>query len=147
MHMNFLYDAQIIPVENAAAAAQTTLTTDVVDTQGFDSVAFVAFLGDVADTSVLTLTGFTNDTDDTVTPTQLASPVTFTAGASDADNKLLLLDLHKPRQRYVYATLARGTANAAVNGILAILYNAHDKPVNIPADVIASGFINDPAPA
>ncbi|MCG8445910.1 MAG: hypothetical protein MI753_09365 [Hyphomicrobiales bacterium] len=147
MHMNFLYDAQIIPVEAAAIAATTTLTTDVVDTQGFDSVAFVAFLGDVTATSVLTLTGFTNDTNDTDTPTQLGSPVTFTAGASDADGKLMVLDLHKPRQRYAYATLARATANAVVNGILAILYNAHDKPVNIPADVIASGFINDPAPA
>lgn len=147
MNMNMLHDAKIVPVKAAAAAGQTTLTTDVVDTQGFDSVCFIAYLGDVTDTSVLTLKGYTNDTNDTVTPTELATNVTFTAGATDADNKLLVLDLNKPRQRYAYATLARGTANAVLNGIIAVLYNAHEKPVTQSADVIASAHVNDPAAA
>jgi hypothetical protein len=141
-----LRDAKILFVEAAAAAAQTLLTTDIVDMQGFDSVAFVAILGDVTDTSVLTLKGFVNDTNDTNTPVELANPVTFTADATNADNKLLILELHKPRDRYVYATLARGTANAAVNGILAILFNSRERPVAQDAVVIASRFINDPAP-
>lgn len=147
MHLNFLKDMKFLAVENAAAAGQTTLTTDVVDTQGFDSVCFVVKLGDVTDTSALTLKGFTNDTNDTVTPTELSDNVTFTAGATDADNKLLILDIHKPRDRYVYATLARGTANAVVDGIFAILYNAHEKPVSQDASVIASALLNDPASA
>ncbi|MCF1502188.1 hypothetical protein L0F51_00215 [Afifella sp. H1R] len=147
MHMNLLHDAKIVPVAIAAAAGQTLLTTDVVDTQGFESVAFVVHLGDVTDTAELTLTGFTNETEDTVEPTELADNVTFTAGATDADNKLLVLDLHKPRERYAYATLARGTANAAVNGIIAVLYNAHQKPVAQAAEVIASAHLNDPDPA
>lgn len=82
---------KVLMVEAAAAAGQTLLTTDVVDMQGFDSVAFIAVLGDVTDTSALVLTGFTNDTNDTASPTQLAKPVSFTAGASDADNKMLFL--------------------------------------------------------
>lgn len=145
--IDFLHDMKVIPVEGAASAAQTLLTTDVVDTQGFDSVAFIASLGDVTDTSALVLTGFTNDTNDTVSPTQLANPASFTAGASNADNKLIVLEIHKPRQRYVYATLARGTANAVVNGIYAVLFNAHQRPVAQDASVIASSFLNDPAAA
>ena len=145
MKMNFLYDAQFVSVENAAAAGTSTLTTDIIDMQGFDSIAFIVKLGDVTDTSVLTLTGLTNDTNDTVTPTTLADTVTFTAGASDADDKNLILDLHMPRQRYVYATLTRATANAVVDGIFAILYNAHEKPVAIDAATIASDHVNDPA--
>ena len=147
MHINLLKDMKVLPVEAAASAGQTTLTTDVVDMQGFESVAFIAYLGDVTDTSVLTLTGYTNDTADTVSPTALASPATYTAGASDADNKLMVLDLHRPRERYVYATLARGTANAVLNGIVAVLYNASDMPVTQDATVIASSFLNDPTPA
>lgn len=147
MHLNMLKDAVIDPVEGAAAAGQTTLTTDVLDMAGFDSVCFIAFLGDVTDTAVLTLTGYTNDTQDTVTPTELASPVTYTAGASDADSKLLVLDLHKPREQYVYATLERDTANAVLNGIIAIRYNAGERPVTQSDDVIASALLNDPAAA
>lgn len=141
-----LRDSKVLVVEAAAAAAQTLLTTDVVDMQGFDSVVFIVLLGDVTDTSALALTAYTNDTNDTNSPTELALPVSFTAGASDADNKLLILELHKPRDRYVYATLARGTANAVVNGILAVLTNARERPVAQDAVVIASRFINDPAP-
>lgn len=145
-HIGLLSDMKVLMVEAAAAAGQTLLTTDVVDMQGFDSVAFIAVLGDVTDTSALVLTGFTNDTNDTASPTQLAKPVSFTAGASDADNKMLVLELYKPRERYVYATLARGVANAAVNCILAVLFNSNERPTVQDATVIASRFVNDPAP-
>jgi hypothetical protein len=145
--LNFLKDAKILAVENAAAAGTSLLTTEVVDMQGFDSVCFVVKLGDVTDTCELTLTAKTNTADSTSSPapTVLSDTVTFTAGASDADNKLLMLDLHKPRDRYVFATLARATANAVVDGIFAILYNAHERPVTQDASVIASAFANDPA--
>jgi hypothetical protein len=148
-HMNFLHDAKILYVEAAAAAGTTELVTDVVDTTGFESIAFVVLLGDVTDTSVLTLTAKTNSANSVSSPTPvtLADPVTFTAGASNADNKLLVLDLHRPRDRYVFASLTRTTANAVVNGIIAILYNAAQHPVTQDAVVIASKFKNDPPSA
>lgn len=144
---NMLKDAKFVVVEASATAGTSTLTTDVVDMAGFDSVAFVAHLGDVTDTSALALTVYTNDTNNTTTPTATACAAAFTAGASDADNKLLIADAHRPRQRYVYATLERGTANAVLNGIVAILYNAHDKPVTQSSSVVASAFAADPADA
>lgn len=147
MHLNFIKDLVVLPVLVAAAAGTTTLTTDVVDMQGFDSIAFVTHLGDVTDTAVLTLTGQTGDEADGSDAADLVLPVTFTADATSGDNKLLVLDLHKPRQRYVRATLDRATANAVVNGVVAILYNAHERPVTENASVVASRLINDPAPA
>ena len=123
--MRYDYDVIVIGAghagtEAAAAAGTTLLTTDVVDMQGFDSIAFVALTGDVTDTAELTLTVFTNDTADTVSPTETAAVATFTAGASDADSKLLMVDCHHPRQRYAYATLERATADAAIGGIIAV---------------------------
>lgn len=147
MHLNMIKAAVFIPVLAATAAGTTSLTTDVVDMQGFDSVAFVAHLGDVTDTSALTLTGQTGAVADGSDAADLALPVTFTADATSADNKLMILDLHRPRQRYVRATLDRVTANAVVNGVVAILYNASEQPVTEDASVIASALINDPAPA
>lgn len=146
MHLNFLYDAKIIRVENASAAAQTEVVTDVVDMQGFDSVAFVALLGDVTSGSVLTLTLKTNSANSVSSPTPVTTEVaaTYTAGASDADNKMLVIDAHQPRDRYVFASLTRTTANAVVDGIIAILYNAGERPVTIDATVLASEFVNDP---
>lgn len=146
-HLNFINDVKFISVANAAAAAQSTITTDVVDTQGFDSIAFIVKTGDVTATSVLTLTAKTNSANSTSspTPTTLAETVTFTAGASDADNKLMILDLHKPRQRYVFATLTRGTANAEVSSIFAVLYNSHNLPLTVDSSVIDYEHVNDPS--
>lgn len=147
MNMNFLKDAKIIRVENSAVAGTSALTTDVVDTRGFDSIAFVAVLGDVTATSVLTLTGKTNTADSVSSPTPVAltDTATFTAGASDADNKMMILDIQKPRARYVFAVLTRADANAVVDGIFAILYNAQEKPVTADATVLISASLNDPA--
>lgn len=147
MQINFLTDMKFIAVENAAVAGTSLLTTDVVDTQGFDSIAFIVKLGDVTATSVLTLTGKTNTANSTSspTPTTLSTTVTFTADATSADEKLLILDLNKPRQQYVFATLTRATANAVVDGIFAVLYNAGDKPLTVDATVVASAFVNDPS--
>lgn len=145
--MNFLKNMKVVRVANAAAAAQTAVDTAVLDTSGYDSVCFIAVLGDVTATSVLTLTGKTNTASSTSSPapTSLATTVTYTAAASDADNKMMILDLHKPRQRYVFATLTRTTANAVVDGIFAILYNAHLCPVTVDGTVLASALVNDPS--
>jgi hypothetical protein len=75
---------------------------------------------------------------------ELEGSASFTAGASTADSKVLALDVFKPRERYLRAVLERGTANAVVDGIIALQYCAKDKPTTQDATVIASTLINDP---
>ena len=145
--LNFLRDMKVLRVANAAAAAQTDIVTSVVDTRGYDSVAFIAALGDVTDASVLGLTVSTNNADSTIGATETKAKAEHTADPSDADNNLLVVDVNKPRQRYAFATLSRGTADAVVDGIFAVLYNSNERPVEIDATVVASGFFNDPADA
>ena len=147
MHMNLLNDVKIIRVENSAVAGTSELVTDVVDTIGFDSIVWIAALGDVTSGSVLTLTGKTNSASSVSSPSPvtLTETATFTAGASDADNKIMLLDIHQPRQRYVFASLTRTTQNAVVDGIFAILYNAHERPITEDASILVSTLTTDPA--
>lgn len=138
---SLLKNVKVTYVEGAAAAAQTELVSDIVDMQGWDGVMFIALLGDVTDTSVLTLTAKGNSANDPSTPTPIAQgAATFTAGATNADSKALIVDIANPMLRYMFASLTRTTANAVVNGIIAIQYNAAIKPTAQDATVIASTF-------
>ncbi len=140
MH-SLLKNVKVTVVEAAATAGQTELVSDILDMQGWDGVMFIALLGDVTDTSVLTLTVKGNSANDASTPTPVTQgAATFTAGATSADNKALIVDIGSPMLRYIFASLTRTTANAVVSGIIAIQYNAALKPTSQDASVIASTF-------
>jgi len=140
--MNLLNEVKITRVANAAAAAQTEVLSSVLDMQGYDGVMFVALLGDITATSVLTLTAKGNTASSTSSPTPVTQVATaaFTAGASDADNKVLVVDVFDPALRYVFASLTRTTANAVVDGIIAIQYTAELRPTTQDASVLASAI-------
>jgi len=119
-------------VEAAATAGTSDLTSDILDMEGYDGVVFVAITGDVTSGSVLRLRPWQNTANSTSSPTpvQLSCTAGFTAGATDADHKLLAVDVLRPSMRYVYAVLERDTENAVVNGILAIRYRARSAAVS-----------------
>lgn len=117
-------------VEGAATAGTSTLTTDIVDMQGYDGCVFVAILGDVTSGSVLSFKAQQNTANSTSGMADLAgSTIGATAGASDYDSKMLVIDVHQPKERYLQAVLARGSQNAVVVGIIAIQYRARALPV------------------
>lgn len=138
----FLLDeVKVTRVENSAVAGTSELKTDVLDMSGFDGVVFIAVLGDVTDTSVLTLTpkGNTANSDSSPTPVAITgASATYTAAASDADNKLMVVDVLRPGYRYVFASLTRTTANAVVDGIIAVQYKCRSVPVTQGSTVLVS---------
>lgn len=140
--MNLSKETKITVVAAAATAATTAVTSDVLDMSGYDGVMFIALLGDVTSGSKLTLTAKANSANSTSSPTPITQKATteFTAGASDADSKAIVVDLYRPTLRYVFAELARTTQNAVVGGIIAIQYCAKTKPTSHDATVIASAF-------
>ncbi len=140
--MSLLKNVKVAYVAGAAAAAQTEVLSSVLDMSGYDGVMFIALLGDVTATSVLTLTAKGNTASSTSSPTPVTQTATaaFTAGASDADSTALVVDVYDPAMRYAFASLTRTTANAVVNGIVAIQYTAEYRPTTQDATVIASAF-------
>lgn len=123
---SLLNDVKPIPVAGAASAATTDVDGAVVDmTQdsGYAAVCGVAQLGDVTSGSVLELTLRGSNAADGSDSVQLSTTGTVTAGASDCDNKALVLDHVQVMYRYVFFRLKRGTANAVVAGIVAYLHN------------------------
>lgn len=137
--MNLTHGIKVSVVSGAAAAAQTAIDSSILDMKGFHGVIFIALLGDVTDTSVLTLTAKGNSANHLTVPAPVTqASATFTAGATSADNKILMVDVSEPMLEYAFASLTRTTANAVVGGIIAIQYSADLKPTVQDATVIAS---------
>jgi len=147
MHPSLLNDVKVTVVSPAATAATTAIESDILDMSGYEGVVFIAMLGDVSDTSVLTLAAQQNIANSGTGMATLAGNATFTAGASNADSKALVLDVYRPRERYVRAYFTRATANAVMGGIIAIQYGAAKKPQSQAASVIDSETIIEAAEA
>ena len=126
---SLLKDCAFSVVEPAAAAAQTELVSITVDMAGYDAICFLAFFGDVTVASVLTLTVKSNPTDSVTGGTTEKASAAHTATAGDADSTLLIVDVLRPSQRYVFASLTRTAADAVGNGVIAIRYNSKSLPV------------------
>ena len=124
---------------NATAAGTTAVNGAAVDMQGFEGVMFVALLGTLTATQVTKLqvqysadgsTNWTNITDDAIGGTL------STGAAADADsNKIMWIDIYRPKQRYLRAVVSRGTANAVIDGVLAIQYHPALQPTALDATV------------
>lgn len=140
--MNLSKDVKITVVEAAAVAGTSELVSDVLDMQGYEGVMFIALTGDVTSGSEITLTIKGNTANSTSSPSPVTQKATtlFTAGATDADSKAIVVDLYKPAMRYVFASLTRATQNAVIGGVIAIQYQAGLKPTTNDASVIASAF-------
>lgn len=138
-----LKDCKITRVANDAAASTTDVDSSRVDMTGYDSVMFIAILGDVTVGAVLSLTAKSNAADSTSSSTTEKAGTTITAGASDYDNKMLIVDLHRPTLRYAYCSLQIDTANAVVDGIIAIQYNAKSMPVT-QGSTVGDGVVGGP---
>lgn len=125
-----------------AVAGTSTLTSDyAVDTQGYDGVVIIALTGAATSGTVplLTVLGVATNVVTGGTAITGATATYTSLSATDADNKMLIVDVYRPTARYVYCTLARATQNVVCNGIIAIKYNGREAPVTQSAShVIAS---------
>jgi hypothetical protein len=127
---------RLVRLGGATVAGTTAITTSSVDTQGFQSVAFVAQLGDVTDTCVLSMKAQGGSASDGSDAADIAGCTTGNkaAGATDADDKFVVLEVSRPSgsQRYVRAVLGRTTANAAIVAIFAVLLDPVNEPTPQP---------------
>ena len=118
-----------IRVENAAVAGTTDVTSDAVDTQGFDGARFIWIVGDVTSGATLQAVLYYDTNDDASGGTAQVTGTAITAGASDYDNEMICVDAYRPKGRYVYSVLDRGTQNAVVDACICELYNFRNAPV------------------
>ena len=112
-------------VVNATAAGATDVNGTGVDMQaggGADGVMFIASIGTLTATQVTQMKAQVSSDDD-VADTYADLKNSQTDAMADGDsNKVIVLDVFQPPERYVRPVLERATANAVIDGIVAIRY-------------------------
>lgn len=124
--MNLAKNVKVTRVMNAQSAGTTDVNGSVVDMEGFEGVCFLVFFGTIdanAVTSIKAQQGAESDLSDAA---DLEG--TKVSVADDDDNKVAILDIYKPQERYVRVVVDRGTANAVIDGAVAIQYGARELP-------------------
>ena len=130
-----------------AVAAGTTDITDAtaVDMQDYEGVRFIFAFGAItagAATSVA-LAGLATSSPTPGTDDLLGTKITV---ADTDDDKLVILDLHQPAQRFIRPFVKRATQNSVVNSIVAELYGPKKLPVVKDATVTAQELhVSEPA--
>lgn len=133
-------------VMNATAAGTTSVNGTGVDVQGYDGVAFVAAFGTLTATQTTSLK-LQQSSDDGSTDTYDDILGSSTGNMADGDsNKVLMSEIYKPLKRYVRPVVVRGTANAVIDGVFAMLYRAEKSPTPQHSTVSkAAKFLRSPA--
>ena len=132
-----------------AAAANTDQNSDRLDMSGWDGVMFIVSITDSVATGVATLTVEQNTSDSDTGMAALSGAVaTKTCVVNDdINNQLLIVDVYRPRERYVQGVITSGTANIAFGNTIAIQYQGRKPPVTQPTSVAASTQVVSPAEA
>ena len=134
---------RITRVLDAKAAGTTNQNGTAVDMQTYEGVLFVAAFGALTATQVTALKaqqcptsdGTFSDLEDTkVGPLE-----------DDDDNQLLVLDVKNPLERYVRCVIDRETADAVIDGVIAIQYGPRKKPTSHGSTVSAAEHHTSPA--
>ena len=142
---NLTTSAKFTRVKNAVAGGfGDTITTNSIDMKGYSAVTFVVALGACADTSAGIIKAQQSG-DDGAVDTFADLLGTGIVCDTTSDNKLVLLEITDPQERYIRVAVARATANIVIDSIVAIQTTAGVEPVTQSATVLASELHASPA--
>lgn len=132
--MNSAVREKVTRVSNAVAAGTTDINSSEVDMQNFEGVKFYVLFGAITAGAVTSIKA----QQDTVTGMAGAADLEGTAltVADDDDNQIAILDVYRPRERFVRCVVDRGTQNAVVDGIIAVQYGPRVMPATNDATTV-----------
>ncbi len=130
---------------NAVAAGQTTITPSIgVDTKGFRTCRFVVLWGAITSGGAQSIAVHTSS-DDGDADSYTALTGTGVTVADNDDNKLTIVEVVKPRERYLKCIISRATQDSAIDGILAELGDPDTAPISQDATVADAEIHHAPA--
>lgn len=143
-----LKDIEIRNVGNPVGAANNTDSNSTrIDMAGYESVVFIATVTDSVATGVATLKVEQNtaDSDTGMAAIAGASAADTCAVNDDLHDQVLVVEVHRPRERYVQAVRTSATANIAFGPLIAILYGKKKLPVTAHSTVLAQATVTSAA--
>lgn len=127
MQLNLAKDAKWLVVHAPVAAGATDITDcTVVDTAGYDNVVFAVKFGAIVTGAVTSIKVQQSSDNSADTYADLAG--SNVAIADDQDGKIALVEIIRPRERYLKLQILRATQNATVDAALAILHGGGVMP-------------------
>lgn len=106
---------------NVAAGATDITDATAIDMAGYEGVRFIVAFGTITAGAVTSIAAAGLDTSSPTPGTDDLAGTKITVADTD-DDKLVILDIYKPRQRYIRPFVKRATQNAVVNSIIAEQY-------------------------
>lgn len=143
---NAVADLKILSAGGLIAAANNTnsLGTEI-DTAGFDGCLFIAPITVSVATGVASASVEQAAAAGGAYAAVVGDDVSKASAAdNDLNNKFLVIDVFKPRKRYLKLRRGSATANITFGPAIAILYNAHERPTAL-GDVLARAGVVSPA--
>lgn len=140
-------DVLIKRVSAGVTAGTGTKKATIVDMAGYDEVTFIVLFGEVTNTSkvkVQVAQHSTNVTGSMVVTTATTDEIVSDGTEVKLSDKAVALTVNKPLERYLELQTVIGTANAVIDGVIAILGQARTKPVDLDATVQAGEFFLSP---
>lgn len=126
--MRLSHDVKIVQAATvtAGAAGTSDITSDAVDTAGFECCTFVVPIGGATATAVTSLKVQQCDTSGGSYADLTGTAVTI---LDSDDDKTFYVEVVRPREQFLKLIVDRGTANVTVGGVIALLSGAANRPV------------------
>lgn len=115
---------KIVKVQDHTTAGTSTVTSDAVDTAGYEGCMFITSLGTAAANNTAKAQQSSDDGS-----TDSYADLEGTSVASGSSDEDVWVDVYKPRERYLKLVVARGTSST-LESIYAILYGPRVMPVD-----------------
>lgn len=119
---------KVTRLSNAVAAGQATTNCSSVDMKGFDAVTFYCLIGAIDPTGTVDLKA-QQSSDNAVADAFADLEGTKISYTADDDNKVAILEVDHPRERYVRPVVITGTADGVIDGVIAVQTRASAEPV------------------
>lgn len=130
----------------AVAAGSSDVESSIIDTAGFLGCRIIVGFGTITGSAV-TSVEVQQDTD-SAGGTMADLLGTNVAVLDTDDNRIVIIDIYRPRERYLRAQIHRATANAVIDFMLVELYEPRLKPVTQDtATIVAAGVESHVSPA
>ncbi len=138
--------ARLLPdgTNSNAAAGTTALTSNAIDTRGWEGVYLAIGFGAIVGTAVTSIK-LQHSADDGVLDAYADVAGTAQTVADTDDFRVFEYNLYRPTKRYYKILISRGTANATVDYEQSILFRGTQVPATQGTTIAGTKVINGPA--
>lgn len=130
-----------------AAGSSIDNNSDIIDMQGYEGVIFMVPITDSVATGVAALTIEQNTANSASGMAALSGAVATETSSEndDLNGTMLVVDVFRPRERYLQAVRTSSVANIAYGNCVAVLYGGRKFPISDHSTVAASASVTSPA--